>query len=166
MERDVDEPEEAPPYEDPPKVFGVHFLTCRSIWFDNRRPEMGFGLAGIYTNIEPPDGVPYPILVDRVFIYCQLWGDPGEYRLRVRLVKLDTEAEGEIVESHLGRQGEPREFLMPRGRPAVVSGIEYVDEIAFPIHSVPFREPGLYEYQLWADGIDEPIARERVMARE
>ncbi len=57
-------------------------------------------------------------------------------------------------------------FPCPTQRPVAISGLKYMEEFAYPIGPVPFREAGLYEYQLWADGFDEPIARERVMARE
>lgn len=161
---DNDIPPDRPPFDDSRELRGLHFLTCRSVWFDYQRPENGFGLAGIYVNIERSEGMEFPIRLDRVFVYCQLWGDPGEYELRVRLVKLETDGDGEPVEIQVGEFGESREFPMPPGRPAVVSGIEYVDEVAFPIGPVAFPKPGLYEYQIWADGIDSPIVRERVMA--
>lgn len=113
-----------------------------------------------------PDGQTFPVLLDRVFVYFQLWGDPGEYRLRVRLVRIRTTDDGEEEEVQLGTDGEPREFPLPTARPLAVSGLNYVEEFAYPIGPVPFREPGLYEYQLWADGFDEPVTRERVLARE
>jgi hypothetical protein len=72
----------------------------------------------------------------------------------------------EEIEVHLGRNGEPREFPTPGQRSVPVSELEYINEIAFPIGPVPFVEPGTYEFQLWADGYDEPIAVERVLARE
>jgi len=159
------ESDEAPlDYEDPAELRGVHLLTCRRIWFDNQKAEAGFGLAGIITHIVPPEGYQYPFRLDRVFVYSQLWGDAGEYRLRVRLVKIVTSEDDKEEEMHLGPNGNPREFPMPAQRPAVVTGLEYVEQVAFPIGPVPFREAGLYEFQLWADGIDQPISRERVFA--
>lgn len=157
--------EHEPPYADPPTISGVHFLTCRTIWYDYQKPEAGFGLGGLYVSIEPPGESRFPFRLDRVFVYCQLFGDPGEYRLRVRLVCLESTEDGDLEETQLGVNGEPREFSMPAGRPAVISGIEYVDELAFPIGPVSFGKPGLYEYQLRVDGLEEPISRERVMVR-
>jgi hypothetical protein len=118
---------------------------------------MAFSLGGLHTHLDLPDGRTFPVLLDRVFVYFQLWGDPGEYRLRVRLVRIQMTADGE-EEAQLGADGEPREFPIPTARPVAVPGLNYVEEFAYPIGPVPFREAGLYEYQLWADGTDEPIA--------
>lgn len=81
-------------------------------------------------------------------------------------MRVQTTADGEEEEVQLGTGGEPREFPIPTTRPVAVSGLNYMEELAYPVGPVPFREAGLYEYQLWADGTDDPIARERVLARE
>jgi hypothetical protein len=156
---------DSPDFQDPPDVFVAHFLTCSSIWFDPQRSNPRFDLGGIFVHVEPPEGITFPFRLDRIFIYFQLWGEPGEYRVRVRLVLIHTTGSGEETEMQLGPWGEPREFPMPGQRSIVVTEIEYVQQVTFPISRVPFREPGVYEYQLWVDGIDEPIARERVLAR-
>lgn len=157
---DIDEP---PPYQDPVGLHGVHLLTCRSIWYDPEKSEP-FALGGIYTHLDLPDGSAYPVRLNRMFVYFQLWGDPGEYQLRVRLVRIETDANNEEVEIQLGENAYPREFPLPRICP--ITGLAYVEEFAYAIGHVPFGVAGIYEYQLWADGIDEPIARERILARE
>ncbi len=75
-------------------------------------------------------------------------------------------AEDNEVEVQLGRDGSPREFRPPTTRPFEFSGLNFVEEFAFPIGLVPFKEAGTYEFQLWVDGLEEPLARERVLARE
>jgi len=166
MSSNQNDPEEPTPYREPPELQGFHLLTHRTFWFDNRRPEAGFSIAGIYTHIEPPEGFSFPFRLDRVFVYFQLWGDPGIYRPRIRLVRVSITDDDEEEEIHLGTAGEPREFPMPPPHLVEITGLNYVDEVAFPIGPVPFREAGLYEFQLWADGVGSPIARERVLARE
>jgi len=164
---ELDDPSaaEPPPYRDPVGLHGVHLLTCRSIWYEPAKQEAGVGIAGIYIHVEPPDGFQFPFRLDRVFVYFQLFGDVGEYRVRIRLVRLLAGDAGDLEEIQLGIDGSPREFEMPTPRPAEISGLNYLDFFTFPIGPVPFREPGLYEYQLWADGFEEPIAREWVLAR-
>jgi hypothetical protein len=154
------------PYRDPVGLHGAHLLTCHHIWNDPERSGAGFGLGGVYTHFDLPDGQTFPILAEQMWVYFQLWGDVGEYRLRTRLVRIRTTEDDEEEEVQLGPDGEPREFPMPPRRPVLVSGLNYMEEAAYLIGPVPFREAGLYEYQLWADGFDTPIARERVMARE
>jgi hypothetical protein len=159
---DADDP---PAYSDPPTIYSRHFLTCRSIWYDKKRPEAGFSLGGIFSEIQPIDDFDFPLRLEKIYVFTQLYGDPGEYRLRIRLVKIETTEDDETEEVQLGNEGQPREFQLPSQRPVVISGIEFVEAIAFPIGPVPFFEAGLYEYQLWADGIPEPLARERILAR-
>jgi len=164
---EIDEPngDEPTPYRDPVGLHGVHLLTCRSLWHDAQRTDGAFGLAGIMTHIEPSEEASFPVSLNRVFVYVQLWGDAGEYTLRIRLVRVILEDDDE-VEVQIGMNDEPREYPLPSRRPVVVSGLNYVDELGFPIGPVAFPEPGLYEYQLIAEGIKSPIARERVLARE
>ncbi len=162
-----DKPTDEPPsYRDPVEVHAAHLLTAHTIWYNPERPGAGFGLGGIYTHYDLPDGFSFPVRVERVFVYFQLWGDSGEYRVRIRLVKINETPENELEEIQLGPDGVPREFPLPTERPVTISGLNYVEEVACPIGPVPFREAGVYEYQLWVDGIDEPIARERILARE
>lgn len=160
--------DDPPPYRDPIGVHGRHLITCRTLWYDPEKPEAAFGLAGLYAHIEPPEGSNFPQAFSRFFVYFQLWGDPGDYNLRLRLVRIATEGENEGEEIHLGADGQPREFPAPNRDPipASISGLNFVDEFALSIGPVVFPMAGLYEYQLWAEGLDEPIATERVQARE
>lgn len=162
----MDEPDDSHPYSDPPELYAAHLVTCRSYWYDHRRPEAGISLAGILIHIEPPEGSSFPLIIDRVCIYFQLWGTVCEYRLRIRLVRVAAADGEEDLEIQLGPDGSPREFPMPTNRPAEIDGINYKNDFAFPIFKVPFAESGVYEFQLWADGIDQPIACESILARE
>jgi hypothetical protein len=152
---------------EPLQLFADKLVSFRAVWYDHRRPAYGYTLSGIYTHVEPPPGFTFPFRIPKVFIYFQVWGDIGEYRFRIRLVRLSPPNEdNETEDVQLGRHGEPREFPIPTLRPVEVTGLNYVDEIPFFLENVPFDTPGIYEYQLWAEGIDRPIARERIQARE
>jgi hypothetical protein len=163
-----DEPDDPAPYREPLNLLGGKLLTFRAVWYDHRKPEEGYTVSGIYTHVQPPEGFTFPFRLTRVFVYFQVWGDEGDYRFRIRLVRLvaSDENDGEEEEIHLGPNGNPLEYVMLSPRNFEVTGLNYVDEVAFPIGPVRSEVAGLYEYQVWADGIEDAIARERVLARE
>lgn len=153
--------EDPPPFADAPELRGHVMLVARNLWQNTG----GIGVGGILTHIEPPEGLDFPFRLERVIVYAQLWGDPGDYRFWIRLVKIETDEYDEEVEVQLGADGMPRQFPIPTQRPFEISGLNFLDELAFPIPAVPFADRGVYEFQLWAEGIDEPVARARVQAR-
>ena len=150
--------DDPPPYRDPLGLHGVHLLTCLSLWRSGRADE-SFDLAGILTHIEPPEGRSFPVVLDRVFVYVQLWGDPGEYSLRVRLVRVRVSDDDE-EELQLGENDEPREFPLPSARTVELSGLNYVDELGFPIGPVPFRAilRGIEDRKLTNSGYEQESA--------
>lgn len=141
-----------------------HLLVCRNIWYSGN-PDDGFSLGHVIVHLRPEAGMGFPVRFDRLFVFAQVFGLPGEYPYRIRLVRIGMTDYGEEVELQIGPGGQPRDFI-PK-RPLVVSGEDFVDAIAVPLVGVAIREPGVYEFQLWVDGRDdEPLARERVEARE
>ena len=145
---------------DPP-VFGCrHLIVCRTIWFDPSKPDEDFSLGRLVVRLTAESAEHFPLKVARLFIFAQVFGTPGEYAVLFRLARIDRKDIGEEVESVLGREGEPLEFRLPR--PIVVSGLQLVDSFAVPLDDVIFPTPGLYEFQLWQVGEDEPLAAERL----
>ncbi len=144
----------------PPELHCRHLIVCRSIWFDPAKPEDDFSLGRLVVRLAAESADRFPLKVPRLFLFAQLFGTPGEYRVSFRLVHLDRDDLGEEVEVPLGRDGESLEFILPR--PVVVSGLQLVDAFAVPLTDVTFPAPGLYEFQLWRDGGDEPITAERL----
>ncbi len=57
-------------------------------------------------------------------------------------------------------------LYLPTYRPVTVGDQNRIAEFAFAIGPVPFTYRGLYEFQLWVDGIDQPVGRERIEAYE
>lgn len=147
-----------------PTVYCRHLIVCRTVWYDANRPDDGFSLGKLIVSLRPADGAGYPVQIERLFLFAQLFGESGEYPFRIRVVRVDRNDIGEEVEIQLGPNDSPREYVP--NRPLVVSGEELVDQIAVPLNRVAFREPGLYEFQLWLDfDSDEPLASERLEAR-
>jgi len=131
-----------------------------------RNPRKASPSLGVLAHFDLPDGVEYPLRYERLFVYLQLWGETGEYRFRIRLVRIESLGYDEEMEVPLGIGGENKDFHSPFGRPFELTGLNYVDEMALPLESIRINDPGLYEFQLFAEGIDEPLARERILARE
>lgn len=142
-----------------PELFCRHLILCRTIWYDAGNPDEGYSLGRVIVHIRPPEGHGFGYLEPRLFLYVQLFGDPGEYTVRVRLARIETTEDSDVE----GNEGE-----MPEWGPwdVAVTGDSYVESFGIPLVRVPFDGPGVYEFQLWADGFGEPVARERVEARE
>ena len=139
-----------------------HLLTCQSVWYDPAKVET-FSLGRIVIQFYPERGS-YPAVLDRLFLYGQLYGTPGEYSLVVRLVRIERiEYDGE-EEIQLDFDGKPQ--VWPIARPVVVSDDEFVDQFAVLLRRIFLPIPGVYEFQLFVEGFDEPIARERINAKE
>jgi hypothetical protein len=144
-----------------PPVFGCrHLLVCRTIWFDPSKPDEDFSLGRLVVRLTAASADHFPLKVARLFVFAQVYGTPGEYPVFLRLVRIDRNAVGEEVEFSLGRDDEPLDFRLPR--PVVVSGLQLVDSFAVPLDNVTFPTAGLYEFQLWRDGGEEPLASERL----
>jgi hypothetical protein len=143
-------------------VFCRHFLSCRTVWFDPAKPDE-FSLGRLIVHL-PPEGDSFPTEVHRLFVFGQLYGEPGEYACRIRLVRIERVAYDEEAEIPLGVDGGDQ--VWRPNRPLVVSGDDFVDSFAIPLNRIPIPESGTYEYQLFIDDEIEPIARERFSARE
>lgn len=142
---------------EPPNVVCSHFLACHRVWYDNTNPDAGWSLAGVIVHIRPSEGQDYPFRFPRLFLYTQLHGTPGEYTARARYLRIGIDDDGEELEDELGWHG-PWDIAIP--------GENYVECFGFPVVGILLPRDGVYEFQLWIDGFEEPLARERIEARE
>lgn len=133
-----------------------HFLACHAVRYDDIDADAGYTLERVIVHVRPNDGSGFPFRVDRLFVFAQLHGTAGDYTLRVRLLRIKVIDGEEVVETR-------RDFAP---RTVAISGENYVECFALPLTDVWFPEPGVYEFQLWAEGFDEPVGRERILARE
>ena len=133
-----------------------HFIACHTLWYDNTNADCGYTLGRVIVQFRPPSGGGYPFRIPRLFLYAQLHGASGEYIVRVRFVEIVV-TEGDEVEQSLRNYG-PWEIAIP--------GENYVECYGLAIPNVFLAGTGIYEFQLWADGFDGPLARERFEARE
>jgi hypothetical protein len=132
-----------------------HFIACHTVRYDGSDPDAGVTLERVIVHVRPGDTNGFPFRVPQLFVFAQLFGTPGEYTLRVRLLRIGVVDDEEVVETR--RDFAPRLIQL--------SGENYVECFAFPLTDIWFPEPSVYEFQLWVDGFDEPLARERIQAR-
>jgi hypothetical protein len=154
----VTDPDTPVPFE-PPELFCRHLLVCRTIWYDAGNPDDGYSLGRVVIHVHPPEDHEYGYLEPRLFGYAQLFGTPDEYTCRVRLVRIQEDETADEI---------PSEPQIAEWGPwdIAVTGDSFVEAFGFQLVRVPFDAPGVYEFQLWVDGFEEPIGRERVEAQE
>lgn len=145
-------------WDDPPRELRCyHMILCHTMWHLPDDPDAGYSLGRVVVQVRPPGGDGYGFQLPRLFVYVQLLGTPGEYTFRVRQVPIGTDEDGDEVE------GEPAEY---GPWDVLVTNEEYVESLGLPLPKVSFPSPGVYEFQFWADGFDEPLAAERILAKE
>jgi hypothetical protein len=157
---------EEPEYGDRRELFCQLFVPCHTIWYDVERPEQGYRLGRVVCVVTPQEGTWYPLRFPRLFGYAQLHGEAGDYSVRVLLVQIRTDEDGEETQSMLGEYGEFGTF----GPWAVeVAGEDFVNECGFPFDDVLLPSAGLFEFQLWRDDDDgehELLFCVRIWAKE
>ncbi|HXD86358.1 MAG TPA: hypothetical protein VN641_07680 [Urbifossiella sp.] len=146
------DPDELPIYG--ARLFCARLLACGHIEADLMNPDDGYSLRNVLVHVRPSDGLAFPFRVSKLFLFAQLFGAADDYLLRVRMTRIDEDNEefGESVDFG------PWEISLPDDG-------NYVECFGFPLAKVPFEESGVYEFQLWADGIENMLYNERVEAR-
>ena len=142
---------------DEPELYCAHFIACHTIWYDSTNLDAGYSLGRVIVQLRPPSADPFAFTIPRLFLYAQLWGTLDEYTLRIRLVRVPADDADGTDDSDAPEFG-PWDVAL--------AGDAYVEAFGFLLTHVPFEEPGVYEFQLWADGFQEPIGRERIEVRE
>jgi hypothetical protein len=154
----VTDPDTPVPFE-PPELFCRHWIGCRTFWQqpNSDDPDGGYfySLGSLIISVWPPGGE-MPFYLPRIFFYAQLTGTPGEYTVRIRMVRVTIDDIGEEKET-------PTEEFGPWDIP--VTGDRFAESYGFPLRNVPFNEAGVYEFQLWIDEFEDPLARERIEVR-
>jgi hypothetical protein len=145
------------PTPEPPSLVCARLLACGGIRYDPADPDAGYSLERVLVHVRPAGRQGFPFRLPRICLFAQLHGTPGDYVLRVRMVRIGLE-DGEAVELDEPVHFGPWEIELPGGN--------YVECYGIPLTDVPFPESGVYEFQLWADGFDRMLMNERVEARE
>lgn len=143
--------------DDPPELYCRHLLICQTIWYDPENFDSGHSAGRLVVHIRPPKDYGYPFTVAKLFALVQLFGTPGEYTVRIPMTRIVVSDDGDEIEEPVTEFG-PWDVL--------VTGDAFVETFGLALIRVPFREVGVYEFQVWVDGFDAPLARERLQARE
>jgi hypothetical protein len=126
-----------------------HVLICDSVHHDATSPGQSYTLKGLMNWLMPQDEFGYPLVVERIVLFAQVWGSRAEHRLTIDLVRL--EENDEVWVASFG----PRSFP--------VYGNEFVESQKWTLHQVCFPIPGLYEFRLFVDNQDSVSSSERIL---
>jgi hypothetical protein len=146
---------------DPPILFCARLIACVDIRTDPSDADAGFSLERILVHVRPPDGGGFPFRAARIFLFAQLHGTPGKYNLWVRQIRINggKASDGPDAVEVLGA-------IVYGSKEITLSGRNYVECYGIPLEGVYFAQPGVYEFQLWADGFSAMLMNERIEARE
>jgi hypothetical protein len=145
--------------DEQPVLVCARLLACGHIDADLTDPDAGYSLRNVLVHVRPPAGSGFPFRVLRIWLFAQLYGTPGEYVLRVRMTRIGLDEDGDAVEV-----GDPIEF--GPWEIALPGDGNYLECVGVPLSDVLFTDPGVYEFQLWADGFEDILHTERIEARE
>lgn len=136
-----------------PDVACRHLILCRTIWYDAGNPDEGYSLGRVVVTLRSGE-TDEELVLPRLFAFIQLFGEPAEYDVRIRLFRVDR-----------GEDDDLTEVAAWGPWPYEVTGFELVESRGVELRRVPFPEPGLYEFQVWIDGQTNAAGWERVEVR-
>lgn len=130
-----------------------HLLVCHEVLHDPLVSGAAYSLRGLVVHLRPNDDIGYPFAAESLALFAQVFGDAGRYDFWVDLILVEDD-EGE---SHVSTFGPIA---------AVVRPGQFVDAVAIPLWEVPFPRPGIYEFRLRRDSVEEPLASERLLLKD
>lgn len=130
-----------------------HLLICQQVLYDPFRPGAGYSLREFVVFIRPNDDIGYPITVESLVLFAQVFGDAGPYAFWLDLYLVEGDGDDQLI-STFG----PIPGLVREGR--------FVDALTIPLWNVPFPKPGVYEFRLRRDDISEPLIDERLLLKD
>lgn len=125
-----------------------HLLLCDSVQHDPSAPGHSYSVNGLINWLMPEDEYGYPLVVERIVIFAQVWGTRAEHSLTIDLIRIE-----ENDDVRIATYG-PMTFP--------VYGNEFVENRKWTLHQVGFPIPGLYEFRLFVDGQVEAALSERL----
>jgi hypothetical protein len=137
-----------------PEVFIRHLLICEVVHHDPFRPDRSYSLERIVNWLCPEDEYGYPLVVEKLMLFAQVWGDRKDFELRIDLVRLDSDDDsGQLIQRFENRH-------------LTVHGNEFVETKRWILHQVSFPEPRVYEFRLIIPDSTESLASERILLQE
>lgn len=136
------------------ELYARHLLLCDFIHHNPFRPGRSYSLEGVVNWLRPEDEYGYPLIIERLMLFTQIWGERGDYESRVDLFQLDDDyGTGQLIRSF-------------GPRILTIHGNEFVETKGWLLHQVAFPNPGVFEFRLMAMNQPEPVVSERLYLRE
>ncbi|MGL6094279.1 MAG: hypothetical protein ACRC7O_00575 [Fimbriiglobus sp.] len=136
---------------DEPPIYCRHLLLCREVVYDPLNNDTPYSLYSMIYDFRPDSDYWYPICAEAVWVFAELFGQAGRYRVRIDVVPLNEDG------ADAGPPILTRAEIPVRLRPGY-----FVDPARFRLRQVMFDAPGVYEFRLTLEGFTEPLAATRV----
>jgi hypothetical protein len=130
-----------------------HLLVCREVLHDPFQPGAAYSLKGLVVSFQPADDIGYPMTVESLVLFAQVYGDAGRFVFWVDLYEILDDADDRLISTYGPTVGVVRE-----GR--------FIDALTIPVWNVPFPRPGVYEFRLRRDAVVEPMISERLLLKD
>lgn len=129
--------------------------VCREVIYDPHDEEAPYSLRAVISHLRPHDDLGYPLCMESLMVYVELFGEPGRHLTRVVVVLIDPSEEvpDQVVATF--------DWKPARVRPGL-----FVDGAKFQLMQIPFDIPGLYEFRFMLDGYEDPLIAERIQLME
>jgi hypothetical protein len=62
-----------------PPIQARHLIACEDVLYDPGRPDAPYSIRGVFASIRPPDDFGYPLTIEIIWLFVQLFGEPGRY---------------------------------------------------------------------------------------
>jgi hypothetical protein len=114
-------------------------IVCRKVEVTNPGPSQEYVIRGVITSVRPRTGITFPYREKDLWVFIQYSDGAGTHNPTLELVRMKLESEEVIATWRLPP------IHMTAGRFAVLSR-------AHRLKSVPFPEPGVYEFRVRCAG--------------
>ena len=130
-----------------------HLLVCLGVTRDPFASGAAYSLQSLVVFLRPNDDIGYPFAAESLVLFAQVFGDAGQYDFWVDLFLVEDD-EGE---SHISTFGPILGIVRPG---------QFVEAVVLPLWKIAFPRPGIYEFRLRRDSVEEPFASERLLLKD
>ena len=137
--------------EESPVLSARHLLVCEEVIAHETDAKTLYSLENlvITVGLTPPK---FPFCIEKLHLFFQLFGTPGEYSVWFDLVFVDD------------IQRTTTRVCKCPPRTLNVLPDSFVTAFGVPVFHLIFDRPGTYEFRLWVEGFDGPLLEERILA--
>jgi hypothetical protein len=122
-----------------------HLIVCDDVIHNPAAPGRSYSLKNLVNWMRPEDDYGYPLTVEGIMVYSQVWGDKGDYPIWVAIVRLAGDV-GEVEDEQVGYYG-PWSLTIFEN--------EFVETVYWQMHQITFPMPGVYEIRVMMENGSE-----------